>query len=191
MVVNEIMKQHNAEPNGKLEKYDAVVTTKQIMRTGSGFINIGEHGIVRGTRNLLGTEQAKVEFSGGREEWVNKSSLTGFDTGGYTGNWNGPDGKFALLHQKELVLNKEDTGNFLASMEVLDNILKVIDIQSANQLMERGLFSPSLGNLNSDILEQNVKIEANFPNATDKNEIEEAFKDLVNLASQYANRKNK
>jgi hypothetical protein len=30
------------------------------------------------------------------------------DTGGYTGDW-GPDGKIAMLHQKELVLNAEDT----------------------------------------------------------------------------------
>lgn len=190
-VVKEIMDQHNAEPNGKLEDYDAVRTTKQILRSGSGFINIGEHGIVRDTRNFFGTEQAKVEFSGGRKEWVNKDSLTGFATGGYTGNWNGPDGKFALLHQKELVLNKGDTENFLASMEVLDDILKIIDVQSASQLLGRNLSSPTFGAVGSDVLEQNVSIEASFPNATDKQEIEEAFKDLVNLAAQYANRKNK
>ena len=39
-------------------------------------------------------------------------------------------------------------------------------------------------------LEQSVHIEANFPNATDRNEIEEAFNNLINTASQYANRKN-
>jgi hypothetical protein len=38
-------------------------------------------------------------------------------------------------------------------------------------------------------LEQNVKIEATFPNVQDKYEIEEAFNNLVNKASQYANRK--
>ena len=76
-------------------------------------------------------------------------------------------------------------------MEVLDNILKVIDIQSANQLLGRNLSSPMFGGVGAETLEQNVSIEANFPNVTDKNEIEEAFKDLVNLASQYANRKNK
>ena len=190
-VVKEIMEQHNAEPNDKLEEYDAVRTTNQISRTGSGFIDIGEHGIVRDTRKFFGIEQAEVEFSGGRKEWVNKDSLTGFATGGYTGNWGGPDGKFALLHQKELVLNKGDTENFLASMEVLDDILKIIDVQSASQLLGRNLSSPTFGAVGSDILEQNVSIEASFPNATDKQEIEEAFKDLVNLAAQYANRKNK
>jgi hypothetical protein len=38
-------------------------------------------------------------------------------------------------------------------------------------------------------LEQNVKIEASFPGVTDRNEIEEAFNNLVNKASQYANRR--
>jgi hypothetical protein len=37
-------------------------------------------------------------------------------------------------------------------------------------------------------LEQNVKIEASFPGVTDHNEIEEALNNLVNKASQYANR---
>ena len=51
------------------------------------------------------------------------------------------------------------------------------------------LASPGISNIGKEALEQMVTIEANFPNATDKYEIEEAFKDLVNLASQYANRK--
>jgi len=31
-----------------------------------------------------------------------------YDTGGYTGEWSN-DGRLAFLHQKELVLNAEDT----------------------------------------------------------------------------------
>jgi hypothetical protein len=34
----------------------------------------------------------------------------------------------AMLHEKELVLNKQDTENFLTSMEFLDNIIKTIDL---------------------------------------------------------------
>ena len=44
--------------------------------------------------------------------------------------------------------------------------------------------SANLGNN----FEQNVTIQAEFPNATNHNEIEEAFNSLVNRASQYANR---
>jgi hypothetical protein len=42
---------------------------------------------------------------------------------------------------------------------------------------------------NQEMLEQNVHIEASFPNVQDRNEIEEAFNNLINTASQYANRK--
>ena len=38
----------------------------------------------------------------------------------------------------------------------------------------------------SQRLDQNVKIEANFPNVKNANEIETAFNNLVNLASQRA-----
>jgi hypothetical protein len=56
----------------------------------------------------------------------------GLATGGYTGDWSGSYGKLAFLHQKELVLNAEDTRNFLESMNVLDKIISAIDLYSAN-----------------------------------------------------------
>ena len=113
----------------------------------------------------------------------------GFDTGGYTGSW-GPDGKWAMLHEKELVLNKEDTVNFLASMEVLNEILRMIDIQSASAQLGGILSSPTLGgNNSSQTVEQNVHIEASFPGVTDRHELEEAFNNLINTSAQYANYK--
>jgi hypothetical protein len=52
------------------------------------------------------------------------------------------------------------------------------------------LSSPSFGGLETtETLEQSVTIEANFPNAQSRTEIEEAFTTLINRASQYANRK--
>jgi hypothetical protein len=39
-------------------------------------------------------------------------------------------------------------------------------------------------------LQQDITIHAEFPNATNHTEIEEAFRNLSTLASQYANRKN-
>ena len=38
-----------------------------------------------------------------------------FDTGGYTGSW-GPEGRLAMLHQKEIVLNAQDTENLLSAV---------------------------------------------------------------------------
>ena len=117
-----------------------------------------------------------------------RDKIKGFDTGGYTGSW-GPYGKLAMLHEKELVLNKEDTENFLASMEILDEILKMIDLQSLNSQIGGLLNSPRLQEIQSQMLEQSVKIEAIFPGVSDRNELEEAFNNLINQASQYANRK--
>lgn len=112
-----------------------------------------------------------------------------FDTGGYTGAW-GSYGKFAMLHEKELVLNKGDTENFLASMEFLDNIVKTIDLQAMNSSLGGLLNSPAIGGIGSnETLEQMVTIEANFPGVQNRSEIEEAFTTLINQASQYANRK--
>ena len=41
----------------------------------------------------------------------------------------------------------------------------------------------------SDVLEQYVTITAEFPNASDRNEIKEVFDGLVNRAAQFAKRK--
>jgi hypothetical protein len=49
--------------------------------------------------------------------------LLGYDTGGYTGKW-GPEGRLALLHQKELVLNARDTENMLAMTQIVRDIAK-------------------------------------------------------------------
>ena len=116
------------------------------------------------------------------------SSASSYDTGGYTGQW-GAVGKFAVLHEKEIVLNQDDTVNLLASIELLRGIVDTLDVQTASQMMGGILTSPGYNNNYSNPIEQNVKIEASFPAVQDRNEIEEAFNNLINKASQYANRK--
>jgi hypothetical protein len=44
--------------------------------------------------------------------------LTSLDTGGYTGSW-GSEGKIAMLHEKELVLNADDTENLLNAVGII------------------------------------------------------------------------
>lgn len=110
------------------------------------------------------------------KNWVKKvKGAKAFDTGGYTGEWT-QDGKIAILHEKELVLNETDTQNILNAVSI---------IRDKNFLSS--LNSPSLSwNAENQQLEQNVKIEAQFPNVTDRYEIEQAFSNLVNRASQHA-----
>lgn len=111
-----------------------------------------------------------------------------YNTGGYTGAW-GSDGRLALLHQKELVLNADDTKNFLAATEILRSVSQFIDLQVASSAFATRRLTSSTLNSSNGTLEQIVTIEANFPSVQDRNEIQEAFNNLINTASQYANRK--
>lgn len=139
-------------------------------------------------QTILNTQSMDNLYS----KWINRERKKyfygSFDTGGYTGAW-GPQGKLAILHEKELVLNKQDTQNFLASMDLLDKILQTIDLQAMSSQIGGFLSSPTLGQMKEEFLEQHVTIEANFPGVSMASEIEEAFENIVNLASQYANRK--
>ena len=92
-----------------------------------------------------------------------------------------------MLHQKELVLNAEDTKNFLAGVEVLRDVVQRIDLQ-AMYAGSTNIAAASVGSSKST-LAQEVKIHAEFPNAVNHNEIEQAFDTLINRAAQYANRK--
>lgn len=113
-----------------------------------------------------------------------------FDTGGYTGDWAGKDGRMAMLHQKELVLDAEDTTNFLSAIEIVRSIAKMIDLNAQASEFAVGNMAAAAGSAASmGQLEQTVTITAEFPNVQDRNEIAEAFNTLINQASQYANRK--
>lgn len=111
--------------------------------------------------------------------------------GMYTGSWNGPDleenGKLAFLHQKELVLNATDTENMLNAIKLIRQISQTIDLQAATQSSALSLQASQFSN-NGQVLQQEVTIHAEFPNATDHNEIEEALSNLVNRAAQFASR---
>ena len=125
----------------------------------------------------------------GKESQLKKYFYGSFDTGGYTGEWGDDSGRFAMLHQKEIVLNADDTENFLKAVDMVRQISEMIDLNamsSAGGL--NSLFAATSSNL-AQTLQQEVTIHAEFPNATDKDQITEAFSDLINLASQYASRK--
>ena len=158
------------------------------------------------TGKLYGTTSTGTRYYsiyiGGKHAYVSETALMGlmavpelgqipnsFDTGGYTGAW-GPEGRMAMLHQKELVLNAADTENFLAAVKIVRSMADMLDANAA--VARQGLAGVVAATIKpaGDIIEQNVTIHAEFPNATDHNQIEEAFGNLVNLASQYANRKN-
>jgi len=75
------------------------------------------------------------------------------------------------------------------ALGLLDNIIATLDRYSTSAQLGGLLSSPAFNMNNHDILEQNVHIEASFPGVQDRNEIEEALNNIINTASQYANRK--
>lgn len=112
-----------------------------------------------------------------------------FDTGGYTGNW-GSSGRLAMLHQKELVLNESDTANMLTAVQITRAMLDTIDLNARQASFGLGnLVASGIRDDKTETLQQEVKITAEFPNVQDHTEIEQAFNNLINQASQYANRK--
>ena len=136
-------------------------------------------------------------WEGYYDAWIKMSDkdrkkyyYSSFDTGGYTGEW-GSEGRLAMLHQKELVLNANDTENILSAVSVIRDIVKSIDLQAyQSQMMPiTSLGAYSNYRSNKENFEQHIEIHAEFPDATNHREIEEAFDNLMNLASQYANRK--
>ena len=133
-----------------------------------------------------------VQSSDSAHGWLKQSQISGYDTGGYTGDWGDSSGKLAFLHKKELVLNNDDTANFLTAIGIVRDMAGMLNNLNAN-VMDR-LFSLSTGfgipmsgvSAASDTIEQNVHIEASFPNVQNSQEIENAFNNLVNIASQRA-----
>ena len=112
-------------------------------------------------------------------------ALLPFASGGYTGSWENNNGRLAVLHQKELVLNEADTKNMLNTVAIMRQISSSLGENTLARLAgatAQGYTSSS----DSGLFEQNVHIDATFPNVQNSREIEEALNNLVNSASQRA-----
>ena len=125
---------------------------------------------------------------------IRDSELSMFDTGGYTGDFQSAEGRLAVLHSKELVLNADDTKNILTAVEgirtlsptLLSTIEKAID---NNSLIRTDLINgiSSKGTSGGEkVVQQTVAINATFPNVSNSSEIEEALNNLTNQAIQYS-----
>ena len=158
-----------------------------------------------------------VESSDSAYGWLKKEQLSGFKSGGFTGSWQGgidrDDGRLALLHQKELVLNADDTDNFLKAMQDLrkaQNEIKTVSSSGVISAMFNSIsdaITAKMQNLQSaqaDILNakgpagggltgtiQNITINADFPEVSDANEIRKAFDQIIGMASQKASNKSR
>ena len=102
----------------------------------------------------------------------------------------------AILHEKELVLNQEDTSNILTAVSAIRTLspvlLKEIErLLDNNAMIGQNLMGARLNGHDSFVsginqLEQSVLIQAEFPGVTAATEIEAALNNLINDAAQYA-----
>ena len=119
--------------------------------------------------------------------WVRKTDIVGYDTGGYTGDWNSNNGRLAMLHKKELVLNAHDTDNMLSAITIMRDLTANLGATLLNKMAS--ITSGNVGTIGQGVgntgIEQSVVINAEFPNATSAREIEDAINNLVNRASQH------
>ena len=152
-------------------------------------------GNVKGT---LGPHQ-KIKIKSGEYKgqigFVKKNQIVGLKSGGYTGDWSDTsidkdNGKLAWLHQKELVLNANDTENMLNAVGLVRDISSLLynmntsAFSRATDLMSN-LYQRfgSVAGRNSNVI-QNINIDADFPGVKDAIQIERAFKNLSNIALQ-------
>ncbi len=103
---------------------------------------------------------------------------TGFDSGGYTGSWNNKDGRLAFLHEKELVLNQDDTKNMLKAVNVVRDMFSGVGKGISNL----GNLFPSNTNNQGQVFHIG-KLE--FPNVSDGEEIKNAILRLPGVALQF------
>lgn len=81
----------------------------------------------------------------------------GFDTGGYTGEW-GSSGKFAMLHQKERVLNAQQTKAF---EHLIYNFLPKLNL--GNSIGAIGKSVGTIINNNAPLIQNDINITNNTP----------------------------
>ena len=147
----------------------------------------GSSGMARGGKIAYINANGSHAYNIGGLGWIKKTDIVGYDTGGYTGDWNSGDGRLAMLHKKELVLNAHDTDNMLNAITILRDLTANLGASLINKMA--AITSGNIGAIGQGVpgagLEQSVVINAEFPNATSAREIEDAINNLVNRASQH------
>lgn len=150
-------------------------------------------------RPEYGLNRSTTLKSGSFLDYSNSTSgrIMKYASGGYTGDW-GSDGRLAVLHQKELVLNQEDTKNMLAAVQSIRELAPSMIAEmrariSGTAAASQSLFGSRYSGMRSAFdrkateLAQSVQINADFPGVRDAIEIKEALESLVQTSAQRIN----
>lgn len=132
-------------------------------------------------KGIFASSADKTKYATLKKILEDAKEMVPYDTGGYTGAW-GSSGKLAVLHEKELVLNKEDTANILAAVDIARSMATLLN--SISNSMLSGMNSGGVP-VEKTSSQQVINVTAEFPNATEVESIREALLSLPTLASQY------
>jgi len=100
-----------------------------------------------------------------------------FDTGGYTGDWNGNFGKLALLDKKELVLNAEQTKHILDTARIVDQIRSAVPSFPISNFMPASIPTVMPAPANE---QHEYNIEVNVNGNADRNTADIVATEIVN-----------
>ena len=162
-------------------------------------------GVGSGTHQVNTGRSTKTKV----QNYARKNGITikSYDTGGYTGDWGTTDGRLALLHQKELVLNEADTTNILTAVQSVRDLVKgntvgnfsgiAESIASMAQAQVQTLAQVGSGmlqaiasmvnNSNSEVQNyRNMTVNADFSGVRSADAIYQALMELDNYGVQQA-----
>lgn len=146
-----------------------------------------------GMENFLG--KAPSSSSSNKVKQATTAYPIGYDTGGYTGTWdnstNNATGRIAVLHEKEIVLNKYDTSNLLEAVKLQRNLTEKLQNAKLSTSSTINKVNETVNNnkIDKSVISQPVTIHAEFPNANNSSEIEAAFQGLFGKASTFIGKK--
>lgn len=120
-----------------------------------------------------------------------KFKMLQFLTGGLV-DYTGPAWVDGSKDRPELMLNATDTQNMLAAVQTVRSLdiatLNMLDdfikLAASSMLSANSLHASSVAN-KDETLQQEVHITAEFPNVQDSHEIQDAFDNLINRATQF------
>jgi TP901 family phage tail tape measure protein len=95
-------------------------------------------------------------------------SLLRFNTGGYTGDWSGNEGKLAILDKKELVLNEEQTKHILDTAKVVEKLKGIIPNLNVLQNLKSLTRNEPVATTPTEINEYNITVKIENMNGDKK-----------------------
>lgn len=145
---------------------------------------------------LAGAEDGYALDSGRAKDFIEngmEAVWEYYSKGGYTGNKGirGVDSIPAMLAPGEYVLNHDDTTKILSAVQLLRGLSSGALTAAANAIAKLANGSiPQTGQTEQIPVQQDVHIEATFPNVSVASEIEDALNNLVNETVQLIGAQN-